>query len=103
MKKNLYDYADEKIDKNKVFEEAKKNYDNNVDDQTKTQVNDLYNKYKNYSQEQLLNEFLTTSKQKIKQGNLSKEGLQNTINSLTPYINGEQKNFLDNLIRKIDE
>ena len=102
MKKNLFDYAKEDMSNN---EKAKleQEYEQKFDEQTKTEVKDLYNKYKNYSQDELLNEFLTTSKQKIKQGSLSKNNLQNTINNLSPFINTEQKKFLDDLIKKIDE
>ena len=105
MKKNLFDYADTSIFENnneELSEDLKKKAEN-IDDNTKKNVNELYNKYKNYSSADLLNEFLTTSKQKIKDGSLSKESLKNTINSLSPYITSEQKSYLENIIKKIDD
>ena len=101
MKKNLSDFANEKVckDNPNITQEDI----NGIDDSTQQEVKDLYEKYKNYSQDELLNEFLTSSKKKINQGSLSKEKLESTIDSLSPYINSEQKSFLDNLIKKLDD
>lgn len=106
MKDNLFDFADKNFEENKkdeeLTEELKKRAEN-IDKTTKENINNLYNKYKNYSEQDLLNEFLTTSKDKIKDGSLSKEKLESTINTLSPYITSEQKSFLDNLIKKLED
>lgn len=101
MKKNLSDFANEKVCKD-IPNITQEDIDN-IDDSTQQEVKDLYEKYKDYSQDQLLSEFLSSSKKKIKQGSLSKEKLENTIDTLSPYINSEQKSFLDNLIKKLDD
>lgn len=106
MKDNLFDFADKNFDENKkdekLTEELKKRAEK-IDKTTKENINNLYNKYKNYSEQDLLNEFLATSKDKIKDGSLSKEKLEGTINTLSPYITSEQKSFLDNLIKKLED
>ena len=42
------------------------------------------------------------SKQKINEGKLSKEKINQTANLLSPYLNEQQKDMLKNLIGKID-
>ncbi len=112
MKKNLFDFADENLEdeKKNIKEEKTKKEENNIlkdaknlDNNIKQEASNLYNKYKNFSQEELLNEFLTTSKQKIKQGSLSKESLNKTLNAISPYITSEQKAYFDNLINSLDD
>ncbi len=106
MKRNLSDFSSEKIEHNKNFENLKDRADDisrKVDDKTKSQVNDLYNKYKNYSQDDLMKEFLSTAKSKIQNGELTHNKLQDTVSSLAPFLNENQKEYLNNLIRKIDD
>ncbi len=108
MKKNLFDFTNENVDEvkkdtnkdvgQKIFDDVK-----NLNEDIKQEASELYNKYKNYSQNELINEFISTSKQKIKQGSLSKESLRKTLNTILPYINDEQKTFFDNLINSIDD
>ncbi len=99
MEKNLFDY----IDNHKLKEDVNKEINNSFDDKTKEDVNKLYEKYKDYNEQELLQEFLSTSRQKIKDGSLDKSNLEKTINSLSPYLSSSQKSFLENLINKIDE
>lgn len=106
MKRNLSDFSQEKIDINKNFSDLQKQADdiaNSADDHTKSRVSDLYNKYKNYSQDELMNEFLTTAKSKMQSGELTQNKLQNTIASLSPFLNESQKEYLNNLIGKIND
>lgn len=91
MKDSLYDFG--KQNKKDNSREQKKEKD----------IKDLYNKYKDFSKEELTNEFISNSKQKLKEGSLSRETIKNTASSLYPYLNEKQKNYLDNLLSKLDE
>lgn len=76
----------------------------NIKSQTlEEQARSAYEKYQNYSQEQLLDEFLKTSRQKLKDGSLTSEKLTNTVNSLSPFLNGSQKEFLKDLLNKLND
>lgn len=67
------------------------------------QARSAYEKYQNYSQEELMDEFLKTSKQKLKEGSLTSDKLQNTVNSLSPFLNNNQKEFLKGLLDKLND
>lgn len=102
MKKSLFDFAGEKFDENeaeKKEEELKKK----IDKETQADAKDLYKKYKNYSKDELVDEFLSTSKEKIKEGSLSSEKIRKTLGSVAPYMNANQKKFFEDLISKLDE
>ncbi len=97
---NIFDFGD------KTFEEKNENKENSTNNTNKTaeqQAKDIYNKYKNYSQSQLIEEFFTTSKEKLKNGSLTYEKLQQTENMLAPYLNTQQKEFLKGLINKLND
>jgi len=105
--KNLFDFADENIQdfsQKENSENKKDSYQDNVSkEDVENQAKDLYNKYKNYSQDELLNEFLSTSKSKLKDGSLTREKLENTISSLAPFLNSSQKEYLRGLMGKLDD
>ncbi len=106
MKRNLSDFSNEKLEPNEKFNDLKNKADfiaASTDEKTKNEVNDLYNKYKNYSEQDLMSEFLSTARNKLQNGELTHDKLQNTIASLSPFLNDSQKAYLDNLIRKIDD
>ncbi len=100
MQRNLFDFGDENLKESAEFfdSQAKK-----IDEQTKKEAENYYEKYKNYSRDELMQEFLTQTKKNIKSGNFSKQKFENTISSLTPFLNDEQKNFLRFLKEKIDD
>lgn len=108
--KNLFDFANEDLstsDDNKSemtnnFGENINNFDS-INDDTKKDAKDLYEKYKNYSQDELLKEFISSSKTKLKDGSLTKEKINNTINSLSPFLNNSQAEYLKQLIGKLDD
>jgi transposase len=118
MKKSLFEFASENFeDKNhkkedeKVDENASKSCDekkveeleNEMDEDTKADAKNLYEKYKNYSKDDLIREFLSSSRQKIKDGTLSKEKIENTLAKVAPYMNENQKKFFEQLLSRIDE
>ncbi len=105
MKRNLAEFSHEKIEKNKNFDSLQKKAEDiskSTDEKTKKEVSDLYSKYKNYSQDELMNEFLSTAKNKMQNGELTQSKLQNTIASLSPFLTESQKKYLDDLIGKIN-
>jgi len=98
--KNLFDFCDENIENE--INEAKSN--NSSKDNIKTNNEDVkkaYNQYKDLSQEELVNEFLSKSKEQLKNGNLSFEKLDKIANDISPMLNDNQKQFLSNLFGKL--
>ena len=63
----------------------------------------LYEKYKDYSKEDLEQEFLSQSRQKIASGEMDKQKLSSTFSSLSPFLNDTQRKFLSGILEKIDE
>lgn len=102
MGKNLFDFANERIDDEEI-NRVKKEAEESIDDETKATAKDLYEKYKNYSKEDLADEFVSASKSKIKQGKLTTEKIKDTLQKLSPYISDNQKKFLEDLLSKINE
>lgn len=102
MAKNLSDFAKENIDIKKMEEEIIKNSDNLQRERIET-AEEVYNKYKDMSQEDLTREFLSASKQKLQNGELTHEKLANMAGLLSPYLDNNQKNFLNELLKKLDE
>lgn len=117
--KNLFDFASENIEDEKSSSYKTNNSKNdcgsdfcnnsnfknssNSKEEIQKDAKKLYDKYKNYSENDLLNEFLTTSKSKLKDGSLTKDKIQNTVNSLAPFLNASQKEYLKELIGKLDD
>ena len=102
MAKNLSDFANEKIDIKKMEEEVIKNADK-LQRETVETAEEVYNKYKDMSQEELTKEFLSASKQKLQNGELTHEKLANMAGLLSPYLNNNQKAFLNDLLKNLDE
>ena len=63
----------------------------------------LYEKYKDYSKEDLEQEFLSQSRQKIASGEMDKQKLSSTFSRLSPFLNDTQRKFLSGILEKIDE
>ena len=70
---------------------------------TYDQAKELYSKYKDYSQQDLEQVFLSESKQRLKNGSLSIDKMQKTIDKLSPMLNDSQREFLSNLLGKLNE
>ncbi|MBQ9793055.1 MAG: hypothetical protein IJW32_04910 [Clostridia bacterium] len=97
MSKNLFDFTQENIENNNNFSQ-KNNKKEDVE-----QAKDIYQKYKDMSQNDLINEFVSTSKQKINEGSISKEKITQTANVLTPYLNEQQRELLSKLMDKLND
>lgn len=97
MSKNLFDFAQENLEKDDSFSQIK-----NKKEDVK-QAKDIYQKYKDMSQKDLIDEFVSTSKQKINEGSISKEKITQTANVLSPYLNEQQKELLSKLMDKLND
>jgi len=125
--RNIYDFGNEDIseDTNKTDKNNSANKDNKSEgnstskndkssnnaysndskqqEDIKSQAKNIYDKYKDFSQDQLINELLTTSKQKLNDGSLTQTQLQNTANLLTPYLNESQKQLLNSIMERLND
>ncbi len=114
MSKNLFDYGEENVenlneeklfnsnDSNNTLHNNDNNFKNNsaasaVEEEAKT----LYEKYKDYSQDNLIQEFLSTSKEKLMDGSLSQDKINSTANALLPYLNDSQKQMMKSLLEQL--
>lgn len=70
---------------------------------TYEEVSKLYSKYKDYSKQDLEQVFLSESKQRLKDGSLSIDKMQRTIDKISPMLNDSQREFLSNLLGKLNE
>ena len=107
MGKSLFDYSKENL-----HSENLANFDEKIDHQKGEQnvntdaikdAEKLYEKYKDYSTQDLEKEFVSLSKQRLKDGSLSKEKLSSTLSSLTPFLSSSQRDFLAKLVGEIDD
>lgn len=100
---NIYNQNDSQGFSNSNFNKSPNTNKNSSKEEIEKDAKELYDKYKDYSENELLNEFLSTSKAKMQDGSLTKEKIQNTVNSLAPFLNSSQKEYLKDLIGKLDD
>lgn len=96
MSKNLFDFANEELQK-KVQEDKVKTENIEKD------VQEKINKYKGYSENDLLQEFHRVTKEKKQEGSLDSKKILNVVDKLSPFLNNQQKESLKNLIKTIDD
>lgn len=104
--KNIFDFSNEDLKDEKdesYINSQKKEFEQSEYNNTTEQAKNMYDKYKNYSQEELLNEFITTSKNKLKNGSLTPQKIEQTANMLSPYLNNQQKEFLKGLLDRLND
>lgn len=97
MGKNLSDFADIKITGDEVEKKLK---ENNINTDN---LKDNIKKYQNLTQQELMQEFIAVTKNQKQNGEIDNNKLNSMIENLSPYINTQQKEFLQSLIRKTDE
>lgn len=107
FKQNSKSSLDENNNYNKDNNYKNKNFDSNNKSASNKEnlteeAKNLYEKYKDYSQTDLISEFLTTSKQKLNNGTLTQEKINNTANALLPFLNNDQKNMLSQILGKLN-
>ena len=98
--KSLFDFGDEIIkddsilsDKNTVNMTENIAKDNNQAS-IESNFKNLFEQYKGFSKEDLINEFLKVTKDQKESGQLTNEKISNIYNTLMPYLNSQQKDFL---------
>lgn len=75
---------------------------NNIDkSDAKQTVENMLNKYGSYSEDELWSEFVNQTNEKQKSGELSGEKLDKIANTLTPYLNEEQKERLKSILKMV--
>lgn len=67
----------------------------------KEDVSELIDKYSTYSEDELMREFLTESKRKKDRGELSDDQVLKMKELLSPYLDGHQKEKLEELIKMV--
>lgn len=97
MSKNLFDFANEELSpKQKKDTPVKK-------ESLEKDVQDTINKYKGYSENELLQEFQKITKEKKQEGSLDSRKILNVVDKISPFLNDQQKESLKNLIKTIDD
>lgn len=93
---NSYVEKDEKDTKTEQQKNQKKVQTNSVyEDDIKKKID----KYKNYSNQELLTELLTEANKQKKNGNLTNEKIEEMVSGLSPYLDNEQKQRLNEIIK----
>lgn len=81
--------------------EAEKIINENQDKANEYQ--DILNKYKNMNQNDLMSNLFSEASKLKQQGKLDSATLNNLKSTLTPFLNSEQQEMLNNLINAINE
>lgn len=98
MSDNIFDFSEQKIKReDNIYKQ--KNDNQSIDE---NMVNDYLNKYKDYSQEQLIDEFLKVTNESRKSGALDSKKINEVVSKLTPFLSDSQKKGLDDLLNKIN-
>ena len=104
LKDNLFDFCDEKIDFSKT-EKKEENKQKKIEEECVNsgvdvdKAKNLYEKYKNYSTQDLLAEFYNVVNAGKQNGTLTEDKITKTVESLKPFLNENQKQFLDTILR----
>ena len=101
---NLFDFGKVELKNEEKTENAKQN--DNIDG--KNQINEeqaksVYEKYKDYSKTELINELHTVISNGKKNGTITNQKINDTVKNLMPYLNDNQKEFLKSIIKDINE
>lgn len=74
---------------------------NNVVNKSDENLEEMIDKYSKLSDNDLMKEFLKLTIEKKKQGKLNDKELEILKNTITPYLDDNQKNSLENLLDMI--
>ena len=93
MAKRFSEFNSCNIEKSDVEKLAK---ENNIN---LNNVENSINKYSNYSEDELMNEFLKVTKERKSKGEINAEEIENLKNTLYPMLTEEQKARFNYLIK----
>lgn len=83
---------------------AKENESVLKDDRKKTdEYQDILNKYKNMNSNELMSNLFSEASKLKKEGKLDSQSLNSLKSTLSPFLNSEQQDMLNTLIKAIDE
>ncbi len=86
------------------FKSFSKNYsENKITDEKTKEYEDLIDKYKNMDNNELMSNLFSEASKLKKEGKLDSATLNNLKTTLSPFLNSEQNEMLNGLIRAIDE
>ena len=74
------------------------NNSNNIDE---SKIEDMYNKYKDLSAEELMNEFIKLSTSKKSNGTLNNSDIDMYRKAIYPYLTDEQKTTFEKLMNVV--
>lgn len=104
MKSNLFDFGKEKLDDNekKITEEElkEKATQKNIDVDS---AKNIYDKYKDCSKEELLEKLHSVISNGKKDGSITNDKINQTVKQLSPFLNENQKNFLNSILQDIND
>lgn len=75
----------------------------NEDTNKTKEYSDLLNKYKNMDNNELMSNLFSEASKLKNEGKLDSQTLNNLNSTLSPFLNSEQKNMLNSLLKAIDE
>ena len=75
----------------------------NRDQQKANEYQDILNKYKNMDNNQLMSNLFSEASKLKKEGKLDTNTLNDLKSTLSPFLNNEQKEMLNNLVNAINE
>lgn len=90
-------FSEFREDPNKQYEKIKKENLKQVQN-----LEDLMEKYKGLSKQELMQEFLKESKKQKQSGELDKNKIENIKKTLTPFLDNNQQQNLQNLMDLIN-
>lgn len=64
-------------------------------------ANDILSKNKGRTTQDLMQEFLSVAREKIKSGEMNLATLEKTFATLSPYLNEEQKSLFNSILRDL--
>lgn len=102
MANSLFDFGKTKLDSNIQSEkelEDKATKENIDIDSAKS----IYEKYKNCSKSELLEKLHSVISNGKKDGALSQAKIDDTIKNLSPFLNENQKNFLNSIMKDVND
>ena len=85
---------------NKAFDETKNNENINISYENRENIENLVNKYSNFSSDELMQEFLKITENKRRNGTLNND-LDRMKTTLSPFLNDEQINKMNDIINKV--
>jgi len=72
-----------------------------IKDEDKKKIEDIYNVYKDKSEDELINELLKSVESQKKQGTFNYENLCSQVNKVQAFLTDEQRNKLQFILEKI--